>query len=189
MLTLSDALSETWIMDSGASLHATLIKECRTTFNASSHGHVYPGNNHACSIEGVGTMHLIVDGTNELILHDVMYVPSIKKSLLSFGQMDMHDYSTLFEKGTWKLIKGSRVIVKGTKKGTLYYLHGKSLMGKLIGLAEIHSNMELWHTMLGQMSQKGLYKLCNLDIFDAKGSNLYFSNEWQYGKQVSNSWY
>ena len=62
MLTLSDALSETWIMDSGASLHATLIKECRTTFNASSHGHVYPGNNHACSIKGIGMMRLIVDG-------------------------------------------------------------------------------------------------------------------------------
>ena len=28
-------------------------------------------------------MHLIVDDTNELALHDVRYVPSIKKSLLS----------------------------------------------------------------------------------------------------------
>ena len=57
------------------------IKECFTTFHAGSHGHVYLGNNHACSIEGIGTMHLIVDGTNELVLHDVRYVPSIKKSL------------------------------------------------------------------------------------------------------------
>ena len=134
-------------------------------------------------------MHLIVDGTNELVLHDVRYVPSIKKSLLSVGQMDMHGYSTLFEKGSWKLIKGSRLIVKGTKKGTLYCLHGKALMGKFIALAEIHSHMELWHKRLGHMSQKGLDKLCNLDKFDAKGSKLDFCNECQYGKQVRNSYY
>ena len=34
------------------------IKERFTTFYASNHGHVYLGNNHACSIEGIGTMHL-----------------------------------------------------------------------------------------------------------------------------------
>ena len=72
----------------------------------------------------------MVDGINELVLHDLRYVPSIKKSLLSVGQMDMHGYSTLFEKGSWKLIKGSRLIVKGTKKGTLYCLHSMVLMVK-----------------------------------------------------------
>ncbi|KAH7288390.1 hypothetical protein KP509_31G025000 [Ceratopteris richardii] len=95
-----------------ASFHVTPIKECFTTFHAGSHGHVYLGNNHACSIEGIGTVHLTVDGTNELVLHDVRYVRSIKKSLLFVGQMDMHGYSTLFEKGSWKLIKGSRLIVR-----------------------------------------------------------------------------
>ena len=50
----------------------------------------------------------------------------------------MHGYSTLFEIGSWKLVKGSRLIVKGTKKGTLYCLHDKSLMGKFSVLGEIH---------------------------------------------------
>ena len=40
-------------------------------------------------------MHLTVDGTNELVLHDVRYLPCIKKSLLFVGQMDMHGYSIL----------------------------------------------------------------------------------------------
>ena len=51
------------------------------------------------------------------------------------------------------LTKGSRLIVKGTKKGTLYWLHGKALTGKFIPLVEIHSYMELWHKRLGNMSK------------------------------------
>ena len=74
----------------------------------------------------------------------------------------MHGYSTLFEKGSWKLIKGYRKIVKGTKKWTMYCLHGKALMAKFIALAKIHSHMDLWHKRLGHMSQKDLAKLCNL---------------------------
>ena len=54
--------------------------------------------NHAYSIEGIGIVHLIVDGTSELVLHDVRYVPSIKKSILSVEQMDMHGYIPLLEK-------------------------------------------------------------------------------------------
>ena len=127
-------------------------------------------------------MHLTVGGTNELVSHNVRYAPIIKNNLLSVGQMDMHRNSTLFEKGSSKLIKGSRLFVKGTKKGTLYCLHGKALMGKFNSLAEIHSSMKLWHKRLSHMSQKGFDKLCNLDEFDANGSKLDFCNECQYGK-------
>ena len=51
----NDVFSKTWIVDS---FHVTPIKECFTNFHEGSHGHVYLGNNHACSIEGIGTMHL-----------------------------------------------------------------------------------------------------------------------------------
>ena len=62
LLTLNDGQSQTLIVDSGASFHVTPIKECFTAFHASNHGHVYHVNNHACSIEGIGTMHLTVGG-------------------------------------------------------------------------------------------------------------------------------
>ena len=99
-LQVNDALSQTWIIDSGASFHVT-------------------PNNHACSIEGIDNVHRSVDGKNELVLHNVRYVPGIKKSLLSMGRMDMQAYSMLFEKGMWKMTKGSRLIVdcKRDKEG------------------------------------------------------------------------
>ena len=99
------ALSQTWIVDLGASFHVAPIKECLTTSNASSLPHVYIGNNHSCSVEGIGIVHFIVNCTNDLVLHDVMYVPSNKKCLLSLGQMNMHGYSSLFRKGSCILPK------------------------------------------------------------------------------------
>ena len=85
LLTANDALSQTWIIDSGVSFHVTPVKECFVTFNAGSHGHVYLGNNHACSIEGIGTTHLSLGDASELILHYVHYVLDIKKSQLLVG--------------------------------------------------------------------------------------------------------
>ena len=115
----------------------------------------------------------------------MMYIMYQDQEELAFvGQMDMHGYSILFERGSWKMRKGSRLIVKGTKKGTLYCLHGNAISGKFIALAEVHSHTKLWHKRLGHMSQKGLASLCNLKKLDAKGTKLDFCNEYQYGKQV-----
>ena len=38
LLTVNDAMAQTWIVDSGASFHVTPIKECFSTFTAGSHG-------------------------------------------------------------------------------------------------------------------------------------------------------
>ena len=102
-------------MDFGVSFHVTPSKECFSTLHARMYGKVYLGNNHACNIEGIGTMHLALENGQELVLHDVRYVPSIKKSLLSVGQLDLHGYTSIFSGGTWKLIKGSILVVKGNK--------------------------------------------------------------------------
>ena len=86
------------------------------------------------------------------------------------------DMVPTLRKGNGSLSKALALIVKATKKGTLYCLCGKSLMGNFIALAEIHSHMELWHKRLGHMSQKGLDTLCNLDMFNAKSSKHGFCN-------------
>ena len=83
--TINDALAQTWIVGSSASFHVIPIKEFFSTFTAGSHSLVYLGNNHACSIEGIGNVHFSTNGTNELVLHNVRYAPGIKKSLLSVG--------------------------------------------------------------------------------------------------------
>ena len=86
------------------------------------------------------------------------------------------------------MLKGSMLIVKGSKKGTLYYLHCKALPGKFVAVAEVHSQMELWHKRLGHMSEIGLQVLSSLGRFDVKGPGLDFCNDCIYGKQVKFSY-
>ena len=83
------------------------------TFYARNNGHVFLGNNYACSLEGTGIVHWSLDDVNELILDNVFYVDGIKNSILSVGQMGMQGHNSAFEKGSWNLLKG---LVKGTKE-------------------------------------------------------------------------
>jgi hypothetical protein len=74
-------LTQTWIVDPG-SFHITPRLECFTKSDAGSHEKFYPGNNNACTIDGIGTTHLSLDNGQELVLKDVRYVPGVKKRLL-----------------------------------------------------------------------------------------------------------
>ena len=87
LLTLNDALTQAWIVDLGASFHVTPIRSVLLPFMQATmdmYTLEVTMDMYAFSIEGIGVVHLTVDGTNELVLHDVRYVPSIKKKLIIF---------------------------------------------------------------------------------------------------------
>ena len=73
-----------------------------------------------------------------LVLYDVRYLPSIKKSLFSIGKMDVPGYNTTFDSGSWTLTKGSR-LVKGTSKDILYCMQGKALLSKFSVAAALNN--------------------------------------------------
>lgn len=189
LLSANDGLSQSWIVDSGASFHVTPSLECFATYVAGNYGKVYLGDNFACNIEGMGTMRLALNNGQELLLKDVRFVPGIKKSLLSVGQLDAQGFTTVFAGGSWKLLKGSMLVTKGSKTGTLYYLRCKALPGKFLAVAEISSHLELWHKRLSHISQKGIDVLSSLKRVDVKGTKLDFCNDCVYGKQKKSSYY
>ena len=94
LMTVDDGLSQTWLVDLRASFHVTPCLDCFATYEAGNLGKVHLGYNHACAIEGIGTMHLTLDIGHDLVLEDVTYIPSIKKSLLSIAQQDLHGHTT-----------------------------------------------------------------------------------------------
>ncbi|MCO5552668.1 hypothetical protein L7F22_006184 [Adiantum nelumboides] len=97
LLSTHDGLSQSWIVDSGASFQDTLSLESFASYTTGSLGHV--------RYEGVGTIHCALENDQELVLHDVRYVLGILKSLLSVGQLDVNGYCTMFGGGSWKVLK------------------------------------------------------------------------------------
>ncbi|GJZ36138.1 retrovirus-related pol polyprotein from transposon TNT 1-94, partial [Tanacetum coccineum] len=53
-------------------------------------------------------------------LKDVMYIPSLKRKLISVGQLDEEGYHLGFRDQEWKVTKGSFVVAHGNKRGSLY---------------------------------------------------------------------
>ena len=60
----------------------------------------------------------------------------------------------MFTDKVWKVTKGSLVIEKGEKVGTLYLCTGN--IDYSISLASIEVDTKLWHHRLGHMSEKGM---------------------------------
>jgi hypothetical protein len=59
-------------------------------------------------------------------LKEVKHVPDLSKNMISIGQLESEGCISIFTDNTWKVIKGSLVIAKGEKVGTLYLCIGNT---------------------------------------------------------------
>ena len=160
-----------WVVDTGASYHATPHREFFTTYRTGDFGVVRMGNTGTSVIAGIGDIHLQTNLGCRLILKDVRHVPDLRLNLLSVGKLDDEGSTSVFSKGQWKLTSGSLVQARGKKCCTLYKMQGKICNEELNAAEE--SSIQLWHRRLGHMSQKGLQTLANGELIpDLKGTQL-----------------
>ncbi|GJR75740.1 retrovirus-related pol polyprotein from transposon TNT 1-94 [Tanacetum coccineum] len=97
------------IMDSGASFHATYCKEELERFKLRS-GKVRLADDKTLDIAGVGDVVLKTSFGTSWTLKDVRYIPSLKRRLISVGQLDEEGYHVGFGDQQWKVTKGSLVV-------------------------------------------------------------------------------
>ena len=83
---------------------------------------------------------------NQWLLNEVRHVPSLKKNLISIGQLGGEGCVTTFTDKTWKVTKGSLVIEKGEKVDTLYLCNGIS--NSVNALTSKGPDSALWHHRL-----------------------------------------
>jgi len=89
---------------------------------------------------------------------------------------------TTFTDKTWKVTKGSLVIVKGEKVGTLYLCNGISNF--VNALNSIGEDTTLWHHRLRHMSEKGIQILHSRNFLPGlKHVDLKLCEKCIYGKQ------
>ena len=72
---------------------------------------------------GVGDVKLRFQHGSTLILKNVRHVPKLTKSFTSIGQLDDGGYTCVFGDNSWKITKGSLVVVRASKTRTLCMLH------------------------------------------------------------------
>ena len=129
--TITDA-EHIWLIDSGASKHMTGLKDSISNVQKKRfHTKVELGDNGTYAIEGIGSTSLKLESGWSLHLEEVLYVPGLKKNLLSVGVLEDKGYTVAFTKGKaimWPLGGDmSSALEIGVKEGNVYHLTGNPI--------------------------------------------------------------
>jgi len=78
-----------WLIDSGASRHFTNHKEVlHNLIEKETNLEIVLGDNMKYPMKGVGNVSLKLNQGNKIHLQDVLYVPDLKKNLVSISAME-----------------------------------------------------------------------------------------------------
>ncbi|MCO5578916.1 hypothetical protein L7F22_032765 [Adiantum nelumboides] len=121
-----------WYFDSGASRHITSRKDLFCSLDAAPVGKkVTCSNNASYPIKGIGKILITISDGSDLCLPDVLYVPMIKKNLLSVSSLAKNGLRVIFEDDRCIVRdreNGYSLITTGCKVQTLHTDRGGEYM-------------------------------------------------------------
>ena len=158
MINFASHSETNWIVDSGASIHATSKRDLFSSYTPGDFGCVKMGNDGLAKAVGLGDVCLETSNGSMLVLKNVKHIPDIRVNIVSVGKLDDEGYCNIFSDGQWKLKKGAMVMARGKKHSTLYFFQAKFATCTVNAMQEKNS-AALWHKRLGHISEKGLATL------------------------------
>jgi hypothetical protein len=177
-----DNIFESLVVDSGDSFHATPHRKHSLDYVQGYFGQVHLGDDAPCKIVGMGNVKIKQRNGNQWLLKDVRHVPDLRKNLISIGLLENKGCISIFIDKVWKVIKGSLVIEKREKVGTLYLCTCN--IDSYISLASTKVDTTLWNHRLGHMSEKGMQILHKRNLLtDLKQIDLDLCENCIYGKR------
>eukprot|EP00253_Pinus_taeda_P013641 PITA_13641 len=145
-----------WFIDSGASRHFTSYKEVlHNLIDKETNLEIVLGDNMKYPVKGVGNVSLKLNQGNMIHLQDVLYVPDLKKNLVSISTMEDKGYKVTFGDGKVRVWKSNvkDVFTLGFRVDSLYQVGG-SLLGVMSCDTSLQS--ELWHHRFAHLHYKAL---------------------------------
>jgi hypothetical protein len=195
---------DTWIIDSGASKNMTGQKNILSCISEHMTGQrnilscisekkfyqkVTLGDDYQYPIKGVGESNHKLNSRNSLKMKDVLYVPGLKKNLLSISALEKKGFRVSFIDGEVLMwAKGetlNEAIVIGNEENGLYKLKSHSDASMIHA---IENSCELWHRTLAHINYKALpyiYKAIT-GLPELKGDHKGVCNGCEQGKNIKN---
>ena len=176
-MNLVDVPSNTWWLDTGASIHVTNSLQKLKTRRRPSDGElsIAVGNGVNVGVENIGTASLKLSSGFELTLSNVVYVPSMRRNLISISVLDKCGFMFVFGNNEVKISCNSSLIGSGVLSDGLYLLNLDpnsivqhqtdvcNVVGNKRGRVTESSSM-LWHKRLGHISKKRMKRLIKENI-------------------------
>ena len=104
------SVDDSWVLDSGASFHATPHRGYFLYYVQGDFGLVYLGDNEPCQIVGNQKIKIKLLNKNHWLLQEVRHVPSLRMNLISVGKLGDEDCMVTFNDTNWKVSKFSLII-------------------------------------------------------------------------------
>jgi hypothetical protein len=147
-----------WLIDSGASRHMTGYKENLTELvEKDSRLHVVLGDNARYDVKGTGTTSLQLDTSIPLHLSDVLFVPGMRRNLVSISALEDKSYKVAFSDGkvlAWhKNSSMDSTNVIGVREDNLYKLTVHPVQALVLDSISLS---EFWHKILAHLHYKAL---------------------------------
>lgn len=152
-------VADHWVLDSGASFHMTPNKDYFSSFDAKEGSSILMGNDATCKSMGVGSVRIRMYDGIVRTLSDVRYVPGLRKSLISLGQLASLGCKITIVKDGLRVSREALVLMKGVMVRNLYLLMGTTVHGELCVGVDSSKSLDatkLWHMRLGHTSEKNL---------------------------------
>ena len=161
-----------WWIDTGATRHICSDKKMFTSFEPVTNGEkLFMGNSATSDIEGQGKVVLKMTSGKELTLNNVLYVPEIRKNLVSGSLLSKHGFRMVFEADKMVLTKAGMYVGKGYLTDGLFKLNVMTIVPKMnknaSSSAYLLESSNLWHGRLGHVNYDTLRRLIKLDHIPA----------------------
>nr|GEV34387.1 tetratricopeptide-like helical [Tanacetum cinerariifolium] len=150
MMVMSVEALLDWIMASGGSYHMTPRLDLFFDFLECDDGRVLLGDNREYKIRGIIKVRVQLTDRSSFVLHNVRYIPELKRNLISLGTLEEKGYTVKLQSGKIKVINGSRVVLSETRRDNcVYSLDGHAVAGELdASVEEKVSLAQVWHKRL-----------------------------------------
>ena len=160
-----------WWIDTGATRHICSDKGLFTSFEPMNGEKLFMGNSATSEIEGQGKVVLKMTSGKELTLNNVLYVPEIRKNLVSGSLLSKHGFRMVFESDKVVLTKSGMYVGKGYVTEGLFKLNVMTVVPKINKVkqssAYLIESSNLWHGRLGHVNYDTLRRLINLEHIPA----------------------
>jgi len=154
-----------WYLDSGATHHMTGRRELFTDLDTTARGTVRFGDESKVEIHGVGSIIFEAKNGEHRVLHGVYYIPALRNSIMSLGQLDEGGSKVVIDHGVLRIWdQHKRLLVKVRRcANRLYILHIKTA-SPLCLAARKDDEAWRWHERYGHLHFDALRQLSKDDM-------------------------
>jgi len=143
-----------WILDTGATRPFCANKDLMHDFKEVSDGeHVFMGNAATAGVKGKGKVLLKFTPGTSLCLNNVLFVPSLRRNLVSSGLLDIAGFEVNQKAGKIIILHNGVFVGKGYPSGGLFVLNVVfDAINENASSAYTPESVDLWHGRLGHVN-------------------------------------